>query len=228
MNNMNTTYTETTSLNRFYGKVYGFFAMGLALSGIAAFLSINMFQAQMLQFIKGFPLGITGIWLLEIALVLVMSAKATKNPALTLAGFIVYSLLNGVTLSVTLLFYTASNVTIAFATAAATFFAMAAYGIMTKRDLSKVGQIGIGLLIGVIIATLINFFVGSSAITYFLSYVTVLIFMGLTAYDNQRIRQLYYASHGQDQTGLAAFMALQLYLDFINLFLSLLRIFGRD
>lgn len=225
---MNNTYTETTGLNRFYGKVYGFFAMGLSISALAAYLSINIFQEQMMQFVRNFPLGITGIWLIELVLVVVMSAKAAKNPALTLAGFIVYSLLNGITLSVTLMMFTASNVTIAFVTAAATFFAMSAYGIMTKRDLSKIGQIGIGLLIGVIIATLINLFVGSPAITYFLSYVTVVIFMGLTAYDNQQIRKLYYAANGQDLTGLAAFMALQLYLDFINLFLSLLQIFSRD
>lgn len=225
---MNNTYTETTSLNRFYTKVYGFFAMGLAISGVAAYLSMNIFQEQIIQFVRNFPLGITGIWLIELVLVLVMSAKAQKNPALTLAGFIVYSLLNGITLSVTLMMYSAANVTIAFATATVTFIGMSLYGIFTKRDLSKIGQIAIGLLWGVIIATLINLFLGSSAINYFLSYVTVLIFIGLTAYDNQQIRKLYYASQGQDQTGLAAFMALQLYLDFINLFLSLLQIFSKD
>lgn len=102
---------------------------------------------------------------------------------------------------------------------------MALYGAMTKRDLSGIGRAAIGLLIGVIVATLINFFLQSPAVDYLLSYLTVAIFLGLTAYDNQQIRNLYFATAGQDNTGFAAFMALQLYLDFINLFLSFLRIF---
>jgi len=225
---MNNTYTETTSLNRFYGKVYGFFSMGLAISALAAYLSINMFREQVFSFLQNFPLGITGIWLVEFALVIVVSAKAQKNPSLTIAGFIVYALLNGFTLSVTLMLYSQASIALAFATATLTFVGMSLYGMFTKRDLSRVGQLAIGLLWGVIIATLLNFFLASSAVNYFLSYITVLIFIGLTAYDNQQIRKLYAASQGQDRTGLAAFMGLQLDLDFINLFLSLLRIFSRD
>ncbi len=225
---MNNHIVEAKSLNQFYAKVYGIFGMGLGISALAAYLGANVFPEQTANFIMNFPLGLTGIWLIEIVLVLVLSAKAHKNPALTLAGFIVYSLLNGFVLSITLAFYSSADIVKAFVVATATFLVMSAVGIFTKRDLSGIGRAGIGLLWGVIIASLINIFLQSAPVDYFLSYLTVLIFVGLTAYDNQRIRQIYFATQGQDNTGFAAFMALQLYLDFINLFLSLLRIFSRD
>ena len=168
---MNNTYTETTSLNRFYGKVYGFFAMGLAISAIAAYLSINMFREQVFGFLQNFPLGITGVWIVEFILVIVVSAKAQKNPSLTIAGFIVYALLNGFTLSVTLMLYSQASIALAFATATLTFIGMSLYGMFTKRDLSRVGQLAIGLLWGVIIATLLNFFLASSAVNLSLIHI---------------------------------------------------------
>lgn len=225
---MNNVIVPEKELNQFFAKVYGIFAMGLAITAVSAYVSMNWFFEQTIQFVQGFPLGFTGIWLVQIGLVILLSAKAQKNPSLTLAGFIVYSLMMGLVLSITLSQYTQANVAKAFATATITFIGMAAYGMFTKRDLTGIGRMAIGFLWGVIIATLLNLFMASSAVDYFLSYVTVLIFMGLTAYDNQKIKQLFYATQGQEQLGLAAFMALQLYLDFINLFLSLLRIFSRD
>ncbi|HLQ40766.1 MAG TPA: Bax inhibitor-1/YccA family protein [Tetragenococcus sp.] len=219
---------ETSGLNLFYAKVYGIFGLGIGISALAAYLSMNIFMTQTLNFLSRFPLGLTGIWLVEIGLVILLSAKAQKNPSLTLAGFIVYSLLNGLVLSLTLSFYTQATVGRAFVSAMVTFIGMSIYGVFTKRDLTGIGRAGIGLLWGVIIATLINLFLQSSGVDYFLSYATVLIFVGLTAYDNQQIRNMYFATVGQDNLGIAAFMALQLYLDFINLFLSLLRIFSRD
>ncbi|HIY58215.1 MAG TPA: Bax inhibitor-1/YccA family protein [Candidatus Tetragenococcus pullicola] len=224
----NTPAVEVNGLNRFYGKVYGFFAMGLGLSALSAFLGMSVFPEQTARFLSSFPLGLTGIWLLEIILVLLLGAKAKKNPSLTVAGFIVYSLLNGLVLSITLAFYTPAITEKAFLVAAVTFVAMSVIGTFTKRDLSGIGRAGLGLLIGIILATLINFFMQSSTVDYFLSFVTVLIFVGLTAYDNQQIRKLYFATQGQENTGFAAYMALSLYLDFINIFLSLLRIFSRD
>ncbi|GMA47042.1 Bax inhibitor-1/YccA family protein [Tetragenococcus muriaticus] len=219
---------EAKGVNQFYAKVYSIFALGLGISAVSAYIAMTIFFEQTISFIDRFPLGLTGIWLVEIILVILLSAKAQKNPSLTIAGFIVYSLLNGVVLSITLSMYTPALVGRAFATATATFLAMALYGAVTKRDLSGIGRAAIGLLIGVIVATLINFFLQSSAVNYLLSYLTVAIFLGLTAYDNQQIRNLYFATAGQENTGLAAFMALQLYLDFINLFLSFLRIFSRN
>ncbi|MGX7196131.1 Bax inhibitor-1/YccA family protein [Enterococcus olivae] len=225
---MNNQVIEAKGLNQFYAKVYAIFGMGLGISALAAFLGSSVFLEETVGFIQSFPLGLTGIWIAEILLVLMLSAKAAKNPSLTLAGFIVYSLLNGLVLSITLYAYGFENVTKAFVIATATFVVMSIYGAFTKRDLSGIGRAGIGLLWGVIIATVINMFLRSASADYFLSYATVVIFVGLTAYDNQRIREVYFATQGQNNLGFAAFMALQLYLDFINLFLSLLRIFSRD
>lgn len=223
---MDNTIVEAKGLNQFYAKVYGIFGLGLALTAIASFLSMNYFFEEVITFITRFPLGMTGIWLVQIGLVILLSSKAKNNPSLTIAGFIVYSLLMGLVLSITLSMYSSADVAQAFVVASGTFIGMSIYGVMTKRDLSGMGRAAIGLLWGVIIATLLNLFLASSAINYFLSYVTVIIFVGLTAYDNQRIRGVYFATQGQDNTGFAAFMALQLYLNFINLFLSILRIFG--
>lgn len=223
---MNNTVVEVSGLNQFYAKVYGIFGLGLALTAISSFVSMNYFFEEVITFVSSFPLGMTGIWLVQIGLVILLSAKAKNNPSLTIAGFIVYSLLMGLVLSITLSMYSTADVAQAFVVAAGTFIGMSIYGVMTKRDLSGMGRAVIGLLWGVIIATLLNLFLASSAVNYFLSYVTVIIFVGLTAYDNQRIRSVYFATQGQDNTGFAAFMALQLYLNFINLFLSILRIFG--
>ena len=219
---------DTQGLNRFYGKVYGIFALGLGISAVAAFLGSTIFFEPTMNFISNFPLGLTGLWIIEIILVILLSAKAQKNPSLTVAGFIVYSLINGFVLAVSLAAYGIENAGKAFAVATLTFVVMAFYGAFTKRDLTAIGRAGIGLLWGVIIASVVNMFLGSSSVDYFLSYVTVLIFVGLTAYDNQRIRHAYFATRGQQDLGIAAFLALQLYLDFVNLFLSLLRIFSKD
>ena len=224
----NSTVIETKGLNQFYAKVYGIFSLGLAITAITAYLSMGYFFEQTVRIVSGFPFGITGLWIVQLILVVMLSAKAQKNPSLTVAGFIVYSLLTGFILSVTLAGYSTANVAKAFGVATVTFIGMSIFGVMTKKDLSGMGRAAIGLLWGVIIATLINLFLASAAVDYFLSYVTVIIFVGLIAYDNQRIRHMYQATIGQDNTSIAAFMALQLYLDFINLFLSLLRIFSRD
>ena len=226
---MNNEVVNAQGLNRFYSKVYLFFAVGLGISAVSAYFFGQVFAEQTMNFIRNFPLGFTGLWILQIILVLVLGAKAQKNPSLTIAGYLVYSLLNGVTLSVTLMYYDFGSIAGAFVSAAITFGVMSAFGIMTKRDLSVVGRIGYGLLIGIIISTLLNVFIlHSGPVDFFLSIVTVFVFMGITAYDNQQIRNLYQATNGQANTGMAVFMALQLYLDFINLFLAFLRIFGKN
>lgn len=226
---MNNEVVKAQGLNRFYAKVYLFFALGLGISAVSAYLCGQVFPYETIRFISNFPLGFMGLWLVQLALVFVLGMKAEKNPSLTLAGYVVYSLLNGVTLAVTLMVYNFGTISSAFVSAALTFGVMSAFGIVTKRDLSMVGRIGYGLLIGIIISTLLNVFIlRSQPVDLFISIVTVFVFMGITAYDNQRIRELYYSTSGTSQSGLAVFMALQLYLDFINLFLALLRIFGRN
>lgn len=221
--------TSITGLNRFYAKVYGIFAAGLGISGLSAYLGSQVFQVQVVSFIQRFPLGIWGLWILQLVLVAVMGRKATKNPALTMAGFVVYSLLTGLTLSVTLMLYSGVTVVQAFVTAMVTFAGAALVGMFIKRDLSMVGRIGMILVWGLIITMLLNvFFFKSSGLDLVVSFIGVLVFTGLTAYDNQMIKNYYGQFQNVENTGIATFVALQLYLDFINIFLFLLRIFGYD
>ena len=184
---------------------------------------------QLVTFINNFPLGFMGLWIVELILVMVLGVKAQKNPSLAIGGFIAYSLLNGVTLAVTLAYYDIGTVTQAFLTATLMFMGMSVVGVTTKRDLSGVGRAGQAALIGVIIALVLNIFIlRSSAVELFISLLLVVIFAGITAYDNQSIRNIYVQTNGTAHSGIAVFMALKLYLDFINLFLAFLRIFGRN
>ena len=203
--------------------------MGLALSAVTSYLALWVFPLQLATFINNFPLGFMGLWIVELILVMVLGVKAQKNPSLAIGGFIAYSLLNGVTLAVTLAFYDIGTVTQAFLTATLMFMGMSVVGVTTKRDLSGVGRAGQAALIGVIIALVLNIFIlRSSAVELFISLLLVVICAGITAYDNQSIRNIYVQTNGTAHSGIAVFMALKLYLDFINLFLAFLRIFGRN
>ncbi len=226
---MNNPSTSMSGINRFYAKVYGFLGMGLALSAVTSYLALWVFPLQLATFINNFPLGFMGLWIVELILVMVLGVKAQKNPSLAIGGFIAYSLLNGITLAVTLAYYDIGTVTQAFLTATLMFMGMSVVGVTTKRDLSGVGRAGQAALIGVIIALVLNIFIlRSSVVELFISLLLVVIFAGITAYDNQSIRNIYVQTNGTAHSGIAVFMALKLYLDFINLFLAFLRIFGRN
>ena len=143
--------------------------------------------------------------------------------------FALYSILNGATLSVILFAYTMESVATTFFVTAGTFGAMSLFGAVTKRDLSGVGRFLYMALIGIIIATIVNIFVASDIFSWALTYVGVFIFCGLTAYDTQKMKEILRQSEGLGETNLlkiALLCSLSLYLDFINLFLYLLRIFG--
>jgi FtsH-binding integral membrane protein len=142
--------------------------------------------------------------------------------------FVLYSLINGATMSFIFLAYTASSVTNVFLITAGTFAAMAAFGYFTKTDLTSLGKILMMALIGVIIATIVNIFTKSEGLTVILNYVGVLVFVGLTAYDSQKIKQMLQTALDASESSqkIALLGALSLYLDFINLFLYLLRILG--
>lgn len=214
-------------LNKFYGKIYGLLGIGISISALVAYLVMNVFRVQVLFFFYTKPMAFTIIWLAEIALVLLLSFKAAKQPTLAMSGFIAYSFLNGLTLAVTLQLYTQATIFGAFISTAATFFAMSLIGVFTKRDLSALGHAAYSALLGVFIALLLNaFLLHSEPVDYAISILMVLIFSGLTAYDNQKIRSVYYNSMVPSSTGVAVFLALQLYLDFINLFLSFVSILG--
>jgi len=171
-----------------------------------------------------------GLLIAEVVLVVILSARIHKM-SFAVAGvvFVIYSILNGVTLSVLLLVYTFESIALAFFITAGTFTAMALIGHFTKKDLSSMGQILLMALIGLIIATVVNLFIGSSTFQYILSYVGVLIFVGLTAYDAQKIKNQineFGTEISESTMKLALMGALELYLDFINLMIYILRIVG--
>ena len=219
--------SEITALNRFFAKIYGYVAVGVGLSALVAYLSLTVFFEATLNLVMGGRFVIWGIMIVEIALVLFASTAAAKNSPLALPLFIAYSALNGFTISIVLWAYTGETVLLSFVTAVGMFAVMAIIGATTKKNLSAMGQALIAALIGVIIASVVNMFLQSSGMSFIISLISVVIFAGLIAYDNQRIRYVFEETGGNVQEGWAISLALQLYLDFVNLFLNLLRIFGR-
>ena len=219
--------SEITALNRFFAKIYGYVAVGVGLSALVAYLSLTVFFEATLNLVMGGRFVIWGIMIVEIALVLFASTAAAKNSPMALPLFIAYSALNGFTISIVLWAYTGETVLLSFVTAVGMFAVMAIIGATTKKNLSAMGQALIAALIGVIIASVVNMFLQSSGMSYIISLISVVIFAGLIAYDNQRIRYVFEETGGNVQEGWAISLALQLYLDFVNLFLNLLRVLGR-
>ncbi|BAV79226.1 inner membrane protein YbhL [Streptococcus sp. NPS 308] len=219
---------ERSGLNQFYAKVYAFVGLGIGLSALVSALMLTVFQAQLIYFLMHGRLWLMIATFAELGLVFVASSMAAKNSPAALPVFLVYSLLNGFTLSFVVAFYTPGTVLSAFVSSALLFFVMAAIGIFTKKDLSGMGRALMAALVGLIIAMVVNLFLANSFFDYMISIAMVLVFSGLIAWDNQKIRYVYEQSRGQVATGWVISMALSIYLDFINLFLSILRIFGRN
>lgn len=217
---------DNTALNRFFGKIYGFVAAGIGISALVAYLSVTVFQDFTVSLLLGDSFIIWLLMLAEIGLVFAASRMAVQNSPLALPMFLIYSVMNGFTLSIVLLAYTGTTVITAFLTAALMFGVMAVIGLTTKKDLSAMGQALYAALIGLIIASVINLFLASSSMSFVISVISVLVFSGLIAYDNQRIRYVFEETNGEVGQGWVVSMALSLYLDFVNLFLNLLRIFG--
>lgn len=221
--------TKDHGLASFFSKIYAYLGVGIAVSAVSSYLALNVFQVQVANLVNT-RFGIIFLWVAQIGLALFLSAKAVKNPTLAFVSFIGYSLLMGITLGITLSMYNQAAIYKAFLSASITYGAMAIVGTRTKRDLSGMGQALRGALIGIIISILLNaFLLKSGPVDFFISIITVIVFAGLTAYDHQKIKVYYEQAKGTDSlNGLAVFCALQLYLDFINLLLAFLRIFGRD
>jgi hypothetical protein len=216
-------------VNSFIQSVYNWMAVGLGLTGVTAFLVAS--SPAMMQLIFGNRLLFFGLIIAELVLVFSISAKVGKMNASTATGlFVLYAVLNGLTLSVIFLAYTASSIASTFFICAGTFLACSIYGMMTKRDLTSMGGFLMMGLIGIIIASVVNMFVQSSGMAMVISYIGVLVFVGLTAYDTQKLKNMAMTQpDGLDAAVVrkgAILGALSLYLDFINLFLMLLRIFG--
>ena len=209
-------------------KVYVWMTLALVITGFTAYGVAT--SPGVLQAIYGNQLLFWGMIIAEFALVIGVSA-AINRLSLTTATlmFILYSVINGALLSYIFLVYTASSVATVFFITAGTFGAMALVGYTTKTDLTSIGKYLFMALIGLIIATVVNVFIKSEGFTYILSYIGVLIFVGLTAYDSQKIKQMLMQAPDTSEGAqkLALLGALTLYLDFINLFIYLLRIFGK-
>jgi Integral membrane protein, interacts with FtsH len=208
-------------------KVYSWMAMALVITGVTAYYVAH--SETLLTAIVTNQILFWGLVIAELGLVIGLSAAINKL-SLTTATlmFVLYSLINGATMSFIFLAYTASSVTNVFLITAGTFAAMAAFGYFTKTDLTSLGKILMMALIGVIIATIVNIFTKSEGLTVILNYVGVLVFVGLTAYDSQKIKQMLQTAPDASESSqkIALLGALSLYLDFINLFLYLLRILG--
>lgn len=208
-------------------KVYVWMSLALVITGFTAYYVAT--SPSIVQVVYSSQAVLWGLIIGELALVFGLSA-AINRLSLTTATlmFVLYSILNGVTLSSIFMIYTLSSIASVFFITAGTFGAMAAYGYFTKKDLTSWGRILLMALIGIIIASVVNIFIGSSGLSLIVSYLGVLIFVGLTAYDSQKIKEMLLTAPdaGEGMQKLALLGALTLYLDFINLFLHLLRILG--
>lgn len=219
---------ERSGLNQFYAKVYSFVGLGIALSAIVSVLMLTTFQDLLVQLMLNARIWLIVTGIVEVALVIFASGLAAKNSPATLPMFLLYSVVNGFSLSFIVSLYLPGTVLTAFISSAALFFVMAIIGVVIKKDLSGIGRALIAALFGLILAMVVNIFLNSGFMDYIISIVMVIVFAGLIAWDNQKIRYVYEESDGQVATGWAVALALSLYLDFINLFLSFLRIFGSD
>ncbi|MBQ6002417.1 MAG: Bax inhibitor-1/YccA family protein [Synergistaceae bacterium] len=217
------------AVNALFRKVYQYMALGLILTSLTAWITASTPALLRMFYSSLTPLIIVAV--AELGLVLYLSATIAKHSASTsLMLFGIYSVLNGITCSAVLLVYTQESVYTAFLSTAGMFGAMSVYGIYTKRDITSWGSFLHMGLWGLIIAMVINLLVGSSAAETVISVIGIIVFMGLTAYDTAKIKALAEgAEMSDDETAgkIAVMGALELYLDFINLFLYLLRLFGK-
>jgi hypothetical protein len=212
-------------LRQYMLRVYNYMTGGLALTGVVAYVVGT--TPAFLQAIFGTPLA----WVVMLAPLGLVMLFGFRLHRMSVAGaqalFWVFAGLMGLSLSYIFAVYTGASIARVFFITAGTFAGMSLYGYTTNRDLTGVGSFLFMGLIGLVIASIVNLFLASSALNFALSVIGVLIFTGLTAYDTQRIKSIYSELDGADAAGKKAIMgALQLYLDFINLFVSLLRLFG--
>ena len=212
-------------VSAFLWKVYGWMAIGLGLTAMVAFAVAG--SPDLLRVLVGNRLVFFALVIAELGLVFYLSARADRLAPGTAAGlFALYSALNGVTLSAVLLAYTGESVTMTFVVTAGMFGALALFGSTTKRSLAGAGQFFMMGLVGLILASVIGMFWHNDALQFLISIVGVIVFTGLTAWDAQRLKQMALALPAGQVGAYAVVGALSLYLDFINLFLMLLRFTG--
>ena len=225
----NEAYTTRFAVSAILKNVYLWMTMALAISGLTAMLVAG--NAELVQTIYAGRGTLLVLFLVQFGLIWLISARiGTMTFVTATLLFIAYSVVTGVTLSSIFLLFTTDSIASVFFITAGTFAALSIYGFVTKKDLSTWRSYLIMGLIGLIIASIVNWFLAREMMYWIISYVGVAIFIGLTAYDTQKIKQLAYACHMEDEetrNKVALMGAITLYLDFINLFLYILRIFGK-
>ena len=214
-------------ISSLFKSLYMQMAAALTLTGLTAY-----FLSQSAAFISYLMTNPSLLWICmfaELGVVLLLSARVMRmSMSSATLLFILYSVLTGVTFSTIFLAFDLGTIATTFFVTAGTFFAMSLIGYVTNMDLSKIGNVLYMMLIGLLIATIVNIFVASTTLYWIITYAGVIIFVGLIAWDTQKLKQIFYEYDSNDENGqkLALLGALTLYLDFINLFLFLLRIFG--
>ena len=212
-------------ITSFLRAVYGWMFVGLLVTaGVAVFIAS---QEELVRAIATTRFLFLGLVLAQLGLVYWISARASTLKPSTAAGlFLVYAASNGITFSVILLVFTGASIASAFLTTAGMFGALALYGTLTKRSLVGLGQFAFMGLIGIVIASLVGLFWQNDALQFLISTCGVIVFTGLTAYDAQKLKAMALAAEGPQTGSYAISGALALYLDFVNLFLMILRLFG--
>jgi len=217
---------STAATRKFLLHVYNWMAMGLAITGVIAY---GISKSTFVETLYTQPILLMVIILLQLGVVMGLSFAINKIPAgVAIGGFFLYSALTGITMASIFLVYTGGSIAATFFISAGMFASVSAFGYFTKMDLSKFGTFFFMALIGLILATIVNFFLKSTMMNYIISYAGVAIFVGLTAYDTQKIKRMSQSTDVDTDQGKksAVFGSLMLYLDFINMFMFLLRIFG--
>ncbi|MDE6376672.1 MAG: Bax inhibitor-1/YccA family protein [Ligilactobacillus sp.] len=225
MNNNPEFYGNSNAgLNSFFTKMYGYMSAAVAVSALTAFF--GSFSPTVIRFMSN-PIALFAVFGVQLVLAYSMSSlKSQRSPLVSALGLFVFAGLEGLLFSGIFIVYTAQNITSAFVSAFVMFAVLSFMGSTTKKDLSGIGRQARAALIAFIIVSLINLFLQSPMITYVFSFIGLVIFAGLTAWDTQRLRQMYLQMGSQvNVNNLALMGALQLYLDFINIFIFLLNIF---
>jgi len=225
---MPTTQSRVEVLNAFMRGVYGWMCMGLLVTAAASAFVVS--SPAIMQAVFTNQLIYIGLIIVELGMVVALAAAINRLSATAATSmFLLYSALNGVTLSVIFVIYAKAVIINAFLVSAGMFGAMSLYGLLTKRDLTSLGSFMFMGLIGVIIASIVNIFTKSAMMDFIISCVGVLVFIGLTAYDTQKLKVMGDMAPADDATAVrrgTILGALTLYLDFINLFLMMLRLFS--
>ena len=220
--------TRVSAYSKLMRSVYLWMTFALIITGLTA--ATVAFSPAMLSMLFISKITFYGLIIAELAVVIILSARIQKLSFTTATlMFILYSILTGATLSVIFLAYQLDSIVTTFFVTAGTFGSMTLIGYTTKKDLSKMGTYLLMTLIGLVIATLVNMFLANSTLDWIITYVGVLLFIGLTAYDTQKIKQMlreYGTEINENSQKMALMGSLTLYLDFINLFLYLLKILG--